>query len=139
MPHSQWIFFESRRRTLVVFRLLALVANMSDAVPCVPLPRYAAMPLGMPEGLWGVRWDGDGGRGGDGDKDEDGKGKKWRGRVREVRCEEAVFGMTVKGQLRRVVAREGAGVRDEEAGWEEWCASAGVMGCLVRAVGMLLE
>jgi hypothetical protein len=122
MQHDHWVFFEARRRTIVVFRILSMLVDLSDAVPCVPLPDYAIVPLPMPEGLWGA-------------VDQ----KEWKSWLEEVVCEEEVYGMTVKGELKKMDMVQEDTVLPKEAAWDEWCSGTGQIGMLIAAMGQVLN
>ena len=126
MVHDEWIFFEARRRTLVTYRLLGLLVDISDAIPCVPLPHFAVIPLPMPDVLW----------------DADGP-EEWRRGFEKVACEDALFGMTDKGKLKKMQKTTdsnggGGGMEACDDTWEEWCAGTGLLGILIATVAQLL-
>lgn len=127
LPHSEWLFFEARRRTIVVYRLLSLLVDISDAIPCIALPRFAVVPLPMPD----VLWEADG-------------AEAWRRGLERVRCEETLFGMMEDGSLKKMrvvgdLQEPGTGIElyDGET-WEEWYAGTGGLGILVATVAQLL-
>lgn len=122
---EKWVFEEARRRCTVVFRVLTLLYDMSDAVSCSALSGYVILPLQMPEALWTARDRG-----------------QWEIGFQGVVEQASVFGLDTGGRLMklRMVDEDGKNrLKGEEHGWAEWCSQAGGLGVLVATTALLLK
>ncbi|KPI41878.1 uncharacterized protein AB675_5684 [Cyphellophora attinorum] len=121
---EKWIFEEARRRCVIVFRVLNLVYDLSDAVSCSGMPGFVIVPLQMPERLWMAQ-----------------DAESWAVSFEEVWQERAIRGVDKGGRLMKLRMLEGEGRRMNEAvdSWAGWCVQNGMLGMLAASAALLLQ
>lgn len=117
------MLYEGCKRMATLMRLVDLVVDISDAVPCVADPGFKVAPLPCGEAMWEARSE-----------------EEWRRVMREVKGGRMSFGVTQKGEL-DVVRGQGMVVEQEVErwGWADWCVGRGEIGFLVATAATLLR
>jgi hypothetical protein len=115
-----WVFYEARKRTVVVFRLLNMVVDISDAVSCFPMPGFVIVPLPGEEGLWKARHSGE-----------------WSASFARQGKPPSVFGMADSGGLVKL-QKQGGGVVRSKVEWSKWLSDQGKLGFLIATAATLL-
>jgi hypothetical protein len=118
---NTWVLYEARKRIVVMFRLLNMVVDISDAVSCFPLPGFVIIPLPEPEAQWRTT-----------DPDE------WSSLFSASCNMPSVFGMSTRGQLVKL-KKDGIGINRSEVDWSDWCVAGGKLGYALAAAATLLH
>lgn len=115
-----WVFYEARKRTVVVFRLLNMVVNISDAVSCFPMPGFVIVPLPEEDGLWKAQ-----------------RSEEWLRTFARQQNPSLIFGMADNGGLVKL-QKQGNGVARSNEEWSEWLTNTGKLGFLIATAATLL-
>lgn len=116
---EQWIFDETRRRTVIIFRILNLIVDVSDAIPCQLKQGFAVVPLPSKELLWRAR-----------------NADDWQ--LPFLSQDYVIHGMSEGGELIKLTSTF-AGITTSRRSWESWCAEMGEIGTLVVLSAHLLS
>jgi hypothetical protein len=116
-----WVLYEARKRIVVMFRLLNMVVDISDAVSCFPLPGFVIIPLPESEAQWCTT-----------DPNE------WSSLFSASCNVPSVFGMSTQGQLVKL-QKDGVGISRSQVDWSDWCVAGGKLGYALAAAATLLH
>jgi len=116
----EWVFQESRLRFVIVARIVNMLVDMNQALPCSQLPGFALVPLPSKKVLW-----------------EAASEESWKKEFDSTLKMREIFGMTTEGQLVRLVLGSG-GITATMAEWEEWYAGEDGFGSLIMLAASLL-
>ncbi|KAB5576196.1 hypothetical protein GE09DRAFT_1094944 [Coniochaeta sp. 2T2.1] len=115
-----WIYNESRRRTVLVFQILNVLIEMSTEASAYPTCGFVLLPLANSAALWNANNIGE-----------------WRAEFALFNKERKMHGLSQAGVLSKLELT-GDCVVLSSAEWEEWRADVGEIGTLVMIVGALL-
>ncbi|KAI1862819.1 uncharacterized protein JN550_009966 [Neoarthrinium moseri] len=118
---KDWSFNESRRRTVLIFRIINIVVDISLAVSCRPMDGFVLLPLPGNETLWDAQ-----------------EVELWRSEFKMYFEERTIYGVSESGCLIRL-RQDAGGIQSSTATWEEWSATVGDLGNLVMVAGSLIE
>ncbi|GJN75448.1 hypothetical protein PLIIFM63780_009346 [Purpureocillium lilacinum] len=117
---KDWIYNESRRRTVLVFQVINIMVEWSTAASAYATCGLVIIPLATSATLWNA-------------KNPD----TWREEF-APRCKErSLMGVSQTGVLTKLLLGE-SGITLHSVEWEEWTAEVGDIGTLVMMVGALL-
>ncbi|KAI1814991.1 hypothetical protein GGS20DRAFT_366811 [Poronia punctata] len=116
-----WVFVESRRRTVLIFQILGLLVDISTAVSYLALGGLVLVPLPSTSTLWSTQ-----------------NFDRWKTEYKFWHDSHIVYGLSERGALMKLQGTED-GVVTNEADWEAWSAEVGELGGLVMIIGELLR
>ncbi|KAF2803588.1 uncharacterized protein BDZ99DRAFT_399578 [Mytilinidion resinicola] len=117
---QDWVFYESRRRFVVIARMLNMLVEMGQAVTCSSLPGFALVPLPSKKVLW-----------------EAPNEEVWQKEFESTLRAREIFGVTTEGRLVRLM-QDMSGITATNAEWEDWYAGSDGFGSLVMLAASLL-
>ncbi|KAK9343157.1 hypothetical protein V1522DRAFT_414159 [Lipomyces starkeyi] len=115
-----WIYNESRRRTVLIFQILNILIEMSTEASSYPTCGFVLIPLANNATLWNAN-----------DMEE------WRTEFELCNKEQKLHGLSQTGVLTKLQLTDDCVVLSSVK-WEEWRAEVGEIGTLVMIVGALL-
>ncbi|KAF2497815.1 hypothetical protein BU16DRAFT_559543 [Lophium mytilinum] len=115
-----WVFYESRRRFIIIARILNLLVDMGHSLTCSSLPGFILVPLPSKKVLW-----------------EAPNEEVWQKEFETTLRAREIFGVTTEGRLVRLV-QEMNRITATNAEWEEWYAGSDGFGSLVMLAASLL-
>ncbi|RYC58070.1 hypothetical protein CHU98_g8136 [Xylaria longipes] len=118
---SDWIFLESRRRTVLIFQILGLLVDMSTAVSYFAIAGLVLVPLPSAAVLWSTQ-----------------DFEKWKPEYRKWRDQRVAYGLSETGDLVKLQNTED-GILSTLEEWEGWSAEVGDPGPLVMMIAELLK
>jgi hypothetical protein len=116
-----WIFAESRRRVVVLARIMNMAFYMDRAFTCDGLAGFALIPLPANK----VAWETD---------DE----QVWCAEYDKCHLERSIYGLTSEGKLVRL-RQTANGIDSMGVEWQRWLASQDGFGLLVMLASQLLS
>ncbi|KPI34883.1 uncharacterized protein AB675_2254 [Cyphellophora attinorum] len=117
-----WAKYQVCKRLACALRILDLVVDISDAVSCIADPGYFLLPLPAIEVMWQA------------------KGKReWQRVLQQQPKAKEVYGLSLQGQLKRLVDGEEAGTGSVVPDFSTWCSTQGHFGQVVRTAAILLS
>ncbi|KAI0975943.1 hypothetical protein F4678DRAFT_419131 [Xylaria arbuscula] len=118
---KDWIFIESRRRTVLVFQIVGLVVDISTAVSYFSIGGLVLVPLPSSAALWSTQ-----------------DFEKWKPEYKKWHKDHTIYGLSDTGGLTRVESNDGE-VKSSPAEWEGWSAEVGDIATLVMIIGEILR
>ncbi|PTB45984.1 hypothetical protein M441DRAFT_63300 [Trichoderma asperellum CBS 433.97] len=115
-----WIFNESRRRTVIIFQILNILIEMSTEVSSFPGCGFVLIPLANSATLWNANCI-----------------EEWQKEFEICSKERKVHGLLRTGVLMKILLPNNCFVL-ESVEWEDWRGEVGEIGTLVMIVGALL-
>ncbi|KPM38129.1 hypothetical protein AK830_g8429 [Neonectria ditissima] len=115
-----WVFNESRRRTVLIFQIMSMLVDMLTTVSSHALAGFVLVPLPSASAWWNAQ-----------------SVEEWKMHFRRCYEERTIYGVSEAGELTRLHMTE-TGVECSEKEWEEWSAEVSDLGTLVMVVGTLL-
>ncbi|KAI1748923.1 hypothetical protein F4782DRAFT_337471 [Xylaria castorea] len=115
-----WIFLESRRRTVLIFQVLGLLVDISAAVSYFSSNGFVLVPLPGSAAIWSTQ-----------------DFEKWKPEYRKWQ-QNVIYGLSETGDLARLQSTCD-GVSSTPAEWEGWTAEVGDPATLVMIIGELLK
>ncbi|EHK41635.1 hypothetical protein TRIATDRAFT_321815 [Trichoderma atroviride IMI 206040] len=115
-----WIFNESKRRTVLIYQVLNTLIEMSTEASSYPTCGFVLIPLANSEALWNASGI-----------------EEWQTEFESRAKERVVHGLLRTGVLMKLLLTDDA-VTLWSVGWEDWRAEVGEIGTLVMIVGALL-
>ncbi|KAH6867336.1 hypothetical protein B0T10DRAFT_541900 [Thelonectria olida] len=115
-----WIYNESRRRTVLIFQILNVLIEMSTEASSYLTCGFVLMPLANHATLWNANHI-----------------KEWRTEYELCNKERKLHGLSQTGVLTKLQLADDCVVLSSVE-WEEWRAEVGEIGTLVMIVGALL-
>ncbi|KAI0449547.1 hypothetical protein F5B21DRAFT_44528 [Xylaria acuta] len=116
-----WIFLESRRRTVLIFQILGLLVDISAAVSYFAIGGLVLVPLPSAAALWSTQ-----------------DFEKWKPEYRKWHEQHVIYGLSESGDLARI-QNTNDGISSALAEWEGWSAEVGDLATLVMVIGELLK
>ncbi|ODQ69979.1 hypothetical protein LIPSTDRAFT_6087 [Lipomyces starkeyi NRRL Y-11557] len=115
-----WIYNESRRRTVLIFQILNILIEMSTEASSYPTCGFVLIPLANNATLWHANGI-----------------EEWRTEFELCNKERKLHGLSKTGVLMKLQLTDDCVVLSSVK-WEEWRAEVGEIGTLVMIVGALL-
>ncbi|KAI3327335.1 hypothetical protein HD806DRAFT_486756 [Xylariaceae sp. AK1471] len=115
-----WVFLESRRRTILIFQILGLLVDISTAVSYFSIAGLVLVPLPSTAALWSTR-----------------DFEQWKSEYQKWHGQLTIYGLSETGVLTKIQRTEG-GIHSSAVEWEIWSAEVGDLGTLVMIIGELL-
>ncbi|KAJ2995158.1 hypothetical protein NUW58_g1355 [Xylaria curta] len=116
-----WIFLESRRRTVLLFQILGLLVDISTAVSYLSIGGLVLVPLPCSAALWTTR-----------------DFEQWKLEYKNWHEKPAGYGLSETGNL-HILQRTDNGIASIPVEWERWSAEASDLAVLVMIIGELLK
>ncbi|KAI0858829.1 hypothetical protein F4860DRAFT_287047 [Xylaria cubensis] len=117
---KDWIFLESRRRTVLIFQILGLLVDISAAVSYFSSNGFVLVPLPSSAAIWSAQ-----------------DFEQWKPEYRKWQ-QHVIYGLSETGVLARLESTSD-GVLSTPAEWEKWSAEVGDPATLVMIIGELLK
>ncbi|KAI1422716.1 hypothetical protein F5Y12DRAFT_761384 [Xylaria sp. FL1777] len=121
LARRDWIFLESRRRTVLIFQIVGLLVDISTAVSYFSIGGLVLVPLPSASALWDTQ-----------------NFEKWKPEYRKWHGEHTIYGLSDTGCLTRLQTT-GDGIMSSTVEWEGWSAEVGDIATLVMVIGELLK
>ncbi|KAI0401636.1 hypothetical protein F4802DRAFT_417419 [Xylaria palmicola] len=118
---ADWIFLESRRRTVIIFQIVGLLVDISTAVSYFSIGGLVLVPLPSSAALWSTQ-----------------DFEQWKPEYRRWREQHVIYGLSEIGDLVRVRNTDD-GLGSETVEWEDWSAEVGDPATLIMIIGELLR
>ncbi|KAI1295183.1 hypothetical protein F5Y03DRAFT_410642 [Xylaria venustula] len=118
---EDWIFIESRRRTVLVFQILGLLVDISTAVTYFSIGGLVLVPLPSSAALWSTQ-----------------DFERWKPEYRKWYKDHTMYGLSDTGGLTWVESKCGE-IKAGPAEWEVWSAEVGDISTLVMIIGEILR
>lgn len=112
--------FPRRHSVTTVAHILNILVDASTACRCTGVENFALVPLPSGKLLW-----------------EAASEESWRGEYETLPKAREIYGLSIEGQLIRIVQGMGGGVTATTTPWEEWYAGEDGFGTLVMLVASL--
>ncbi|KAI0487805.1 hypothetical protein F4859DRAFT_270026 [Xylaria cf. heliscus] len=116
-----WVFLESRRRTVLIFQILGLLVDISAAVSYFAIGGLVLVPLPGSATLWNTQ-----------------DFEKWKPEYRKWHEQRMIYGLSETGSLAKLQITDD-GISSKAAEWEGWSAEVGDLATLVMIIGELLK
>ncbi|KAI0437857.1 hypothetical protein F4803DRAFT_536960 [Xylaria telfairii] len=116
-----WIFLESRRRTVLIFQILGLLVDISAAVSYFAIGGLVLVPLPSSAALWSTQ-----------------DFERWKPEYRKWHAQRVIYGLSETGDLAKLQSTDD-GISSTLAEWEGWSANVGDLATLVMIIGELLK
>ncbi|GAW26065.1 putative c6 finger domain protein [Rosellinia necatrix] len=116
-----WIFLESRRRTILVFQIIGLLVDISTTVSYFSMGGLVLVPLPSSAALWKI---------------ED--FEQWKPEYRKWHEEHTIYALSEIGDLIRLQVVDST-LAPNIAEWEGWSVEVGELATLVMIIGELLK
>ncbi|KAJ6438390.1 proteasome subunit alpha [Purpureocillium lavendulum] len=117
---TDWIYNESRRRTVLVFQIINIMVEWSTAASAYATCGLVLIPLANNATLWNAK-----------------NSESWRSEFTLCCKERSLMGVSQSGALTKLLLGD-SGITLSTVEWEEWTAEVGDIGTLVMMVGALL-
>ncbi|KAI0906804.1 hypothetical protein F4823DRAFT_605722 [Ustulina deusta] len=121
LARRDWIFLESRRRTVLIFQIVGLLVDISTAVSYFSIGGLVLVPLPSSAALWST---------------EEFEG--WKPEYTRWYKEHTIYGLSDTGSLTRLQTADGR-LKSINVGWEGWIAEVGDIATLIMIIGELLK
>ncbi|KAI1348880.1 hypothetical protein F5Y01DRAFT_317378 [Xylaria sp. FL0043] len=121
LARKDWIFIESRRRTVLVFQILGLLVDISTAVSYFTIGGLVLVPLPSSTALWSTQ-----------------DFERWKPEFKKWYKERSVCGLSETGSLVKLQDTD-HGLRTNMMDWESWSAEVGDIATLVMIIGEILK
>lgn len=118
---KDWIFLESRRRTVLLFQILGLLVDISTAVSYFSLGGLVLVPLPSSTALWNPQ-------------DLEG----WKPEYKNWREQHTIYALSEIGTLIKLQGGDSE-IKSNLTEWEPWTAQVGELATLVMIIGELLK
>ncbi|KAI0551770.1 hypothetical protein F4679DRAFT_124205 [Xylaria curta] len=117
---KDWIFLESRRRTVLIFQILGLLVDISAAVSYFSSSGFVLVPLPSSAAIWTTQ-----------------DLEQWKREYRKWQ-KNVIYGLSESGDLARLQSTNN-GILSTPAEWEGWSAEVGDPATLIMMIGELLK
>ncbi|KAI1323470.1 hypothetical protein F5Y16DRAFT_383629 [Xylariaceae sp. FL0255] len=117
---EDWTYHESLRRTVLCFKILDKLVDISSVAQCTKVADFALIPLPGSIPQWTATNE-----------------KDWRADYELHFQSRTLHGVSDKGDLIKLQQRS-SGIYSEIASWEDWLASVGDIGTVIMAMASLL-
>ncbi|KAI0425843.1 hypothetical protein F5Y09DRAFT_334616 [Xylaria sp. FL1042] len=121
LARKDWIFIESRRRTVLVFQILGLLVDISTAVSYFSIGGLVLVPLPSSAALWSSQ-----------------DFERWKPEYKKWHEERAIYGLSETGILTKLQDASD-GLRTSTVDWESWIAEVGDIATLIMIIGEILR
>ncbi|KAI0538366.1 hypothetical protein GGR58DRAFT_468135 [Xylaria digitata] len=116
-----WIFLESRRRTVLIFQIVGLLVDVSTTVSYSSIGGLVLVPLPGSVTMWDTN-----------------DFERWKLEYRKWHGRHIIYGVSETGGLTKLQSTDD-GIKSSSAEWEDWSAEVGDVATLVMIIGELLK
>jgi hypothetical protein len=117
---QEWVFFESRRRTVNMARIMNIAFTMDHAFSCEAVEGFALIPLPSTKVGWETN-------------DE----HVWNAEYDKCHLQRMMYGLSTEGNLVRL-SETTKGIERKKEGWKKWLSTQDSFGILVMLASQVL-